>query len=195
MSEPNRGGRPRSSRSTDAVLSATRDLLAEVGYERMTIDAIAAKAGVGKMTIYRWWSSKSAIVADAVIEGVITIAPFSFPDTGDLRADLHAWLMPAVGLATPPEVAALALAMTAATTGDVRTGEALYERFTGRDRQALIDRLQKEVDAGRLGSDVDLSVAVDMLFGVLLYRLVTRAEPREQYARDLTDLVVGGLEA
>ena len=77
MSEPNRGGRPRSSLSKDAVLRATRDLLAEVGYERLTIGAIAAKAGVGKMTIYRWWSSKSVIVADAVIERVITIAPFS----------------------------------------------------------------------------------------------------------------------
>ena len=193
MSELNRGGRPRSSRSKNAVLGATRDLLAEVGYERMTIDGIAAKAGVGKMTIYRWWSSKSAIVADAVIEGVIEIAPSSFADTGDLRADLLSWLMPVVGRTTPPDVAALALAMTAATTGDIHAGEAFYDRFTGRDRQAMIDRIQMEVDAGRLKPHVDLSVAVDLLFGVILYRLVTRAEPSEQYARDLADLVIRGL--
>src|ERR687897_1936033 len=79
----------RNQRSRQAILSATADLVGEVGYAKLTVEAIAARAGVGKQTIYRWWPSKGAVLFDAFLalsedaEGVPAL-----PDTGDLEADL-----------------------------------------------------------------------------------------------------------
>src|SRR5690625_7665932 len=80
----------RSDRARRAILAATRDLVADVGYTRLTIEGIAAAAGVGKQTIYRWWRSKAAVLFDAILEansqeeGSVVLA-----NTGDLESDLR----------------------------------------------------------------------------------------------------------
>jgi AcrR family transcriptional regulator len=188
-----RRGRPRSERATAAVLEATRDLLREVGYEKLTMDGIAARAGVSKMTIYRWWSTKSAIVAEAVLSGTIAVAPMSIPTSDDLRADLGAWLATTVGTPTPPELEALALGMAAAATGDIQSGAELYTRFTGVNREALLNRLQRAAAEGEIAADRDLGTAADALFGVILFRLITRAPADMAYAEALTSFVLDGL--
>ena len=192
MSETRRA-RPRSEHATAAVLEATRDLLNEVGYEKLTMDGIAARSRVSKMTIYRWWPAKSAIVAEAVLSGTIAVAPLAIPSTGDLRTDLSSWLAVVIGTPTPPELEALALGMAAAATGDITAGAAFYSRFTGRNRDAVLDRLHLAVAAGEIDRDVDLGIAVDALFGVLLFRLVTRATADPVYAEGLADFILNGL--
>lgn len=174
------------------MLEATRDLLVELGYERLTVDGIAARSGVSKMTIYRWWSAKAQIVAEATLSGIIPIEPMQIPDTGDLAADLRAWLRAVVATPTNPEVSALALAMTAATTADPQVGGELYSRFTGRDRSTILARLRAALgdDAQRLPT---LEPVVDSLFGLLLFRLVTRAQPDPDYADELANFVMKGL--
>jgi AcrR family transcriptional regulator len=174
------------------VLEATRDLLVEVGYERLTVDGIAARAGVSKMTIYRWWSAKAEIVAEATLSGAITIEPMQFPDTGDLAVDLRTWIRAVVATPLSPEVSALALAMTAATTADPQIGVELYSRFTGRDRSIVLARLRSAfADNGETCPVFE--PIVDSLFGLLLFRLVTRAQPDLGYADALTDFVLAGL--
>lgn len=79
------GGRPRSPAAHRAILDATLALLAELGFERMSIEAIAAHAGVGKTTIYRRWKTKEDLVADALSS--VKAVPVA-PDTGDLRTDI-----------------------------------------------------------------------------------------------------------
>src|SRR5215217_1034955 len=79
----------RNQRSRQAILSATADLLGQVGYTKLTIEAIAARAGVGKQTIYRWWPDKGALVLDAYLALVGADQDLTFPDSGDLEADLR----------------------------------------------------------------------------------------------------------
>ena len=81
-----KGGRPRSVQSQQAILDATLTLLATEGFEAMSIEAIAARAGVGKKTIYRWWTSKEALVIDAIKSLQQTKNPVI--DIGSLREDL-----------------------------------------------------------------------------------------------------------
>src|SRR5260370_21589726 len=80
-----KAGRPRSAQSHQAILEATLELFAEVGYQGLSIEAIAERAGVGKTTIYRRWSSKEEIIKDALI---IMRAGTDIPDTGNIRDDL-----------------------------------------------------------------------------------------------------------
>ncbi|MEK8229116.1 helix-turn-helix domain-containing protein [Oerskovia sp. M15] len=80
----------RSDRSRRAILSATRDLVGDVGYNRLSIEGIAAAAGVGKQTIYRWWRSKAAVLFDAILEvNLREEGSGALPDTGDLESDLR----------------------------------------------------------------------------------------------------------
>ena len=94
-------GRRRSEQSRVAIFAATRELALERGYDKLTIEAIAARAGVGKQTIYRWWPSRPALVADVLLEdfGAMRI---TVPHTDDLRADLTVW---ARGLTKSPRKA------------------------------------------------------------------------------------------
>src|SRR5687768_12726238 len=84
-------GRRRSERSHEAIVRATQELLVERGYRQLTIEAIAARAGVGKQTIYRWWPSKGAVVLEAflVLSEGGPEQDMALPDTGDLKADLR----------------------------------------------------------------------------------------------------------
>src|SRR5215475_5803819 len=79
----------RSQRARQAILAATTDLIGEVGYAKLAVEAIATRAGVGKQTIYRWWPDKGAVVLDAYLALVGADQGLSFPDSGDLGTDLR----------------------------------------------------------------------------------------------------------
>ncbi|WP_234293539.1 TetR/AcrR family transcriptional regulator, partial [Nocardia jinanensis] len=82
----------RSHRSRTAILTATTELIGEVPYAKLTVEAIAARAGVGKQTIYRWWPSKGAVVFEAMLESDTGPEGLALPDTGDIATDLRALL-------------------------------------------------------------------------------------------------------
>ncbi|ETK35295.1 TetR/AcrR family transcriptional regulator [Microbispora sp. ATCC PTA-5024] len=163
---PNAARRSESSRR--AILTAAQELCGENGYGRLTIEAIAARAGVSKKTIYRWWPSKGAVVLELIDETATATA--DPPDTGDLAADLHTQLTEVIGILTPPH--------TSPAAGLI--AEALHDPDLARDlRQHLIepriarfkDRLRRAQDQGQLPSDADLDVALDLLYGPLYHRL------------------------
>ena len=85
-------GRPRDQAVRAAILTATGELLTERGYERLSVEAIAGRAGVGKQTIYRWWRSKAAVVGEAVAAGQLPLPSAPPPDTGELGSDLRSWI-------------------------------------------------------------------------------------------------------
>lgn len=87
-----RRGPQRSETSRQAILTAAATLFTAGGYDHLTIEAIAAEAHVGKQTIYRWWGSKAAVIADCLAEGLLLPDWFVPESTGDLRADLAQWL-------------------------------------------------------------------------------------------------------
>ncbi|UGT59911.1 TetR/AcrR family transcriptional regulator [Nocardia asteroides] len=152
----------RSERARTAILTATGELIAELPYPRLTIEAIAARAGVGKQTIYRWWPSKGAVVLDALLE---RDAAAALPDTGDLRADLRPLLRGAVGALTDPVHDGFLRAMYVEIQQDAGLAREYRERLLHPQRAAVAARL-----AGALPADADVELAVDLLLGPIQMR-------------------------
>ncbi|WTX00763.1 TetR/AcrR family transcriptional regulator (plasmid) [Streptomycetaceae bacterium NBC_01309] len=172
----NQGGRPRESRVDDAIASAVLELLAEVGYARLTTDEVAARAGVGKAAIYRRHDSKQEMIFDVLVQGEFLAEP---PDCGSLRADLAA------------VVAEIADSMSAPPPGtipgllaDVHADPALNERFDakylGAQRRTLTEILDRAVARGELAARPDPAVLNALLVGPVFAWLFLLAESPEQ---------------
>ncbi|GAA0973532.1 TetR/AcrR family transcriptional regulator [Acrocarpospora macrocephala] len=170
-------GRKRSEASRLAILEATRFLLAAVGYERLTIEGIAGRAGVGKQTVYRWWGSKSAVVAEAALSGGLSQQVEPLPDTGHIANDLREWSRAWVARLTSPEGSGLVLALTAATVDNQEVADRLYRHFTEPHETSLLQRLASAQRAGQIDSDADLPTVASTLVGSLLYRVLARQRP------------------
>lgn len=169
----------RSERARQAILDAARELISEIGYEKVSVEAIAARAGVGKQTIYRWWPSKKAVVLDSILalsenapgEGV------ALPDTGDVEADLKL-----VMRATVAEFADLAFqAPIRALTSELVNDPALaaqYRQGLARPmEEAKKERLRSAQRAGQLAADADLDLVLDMLYAPVFQRWLLHAGP------------------
>jgi AcrR family transcriptional regulator len=160
-------GRPRSDLSRQAILQAAIELIAEVGYRDTTIEAIAARAGAGKQTIYRWWPGKGELVLDAVTADAAREIPV--PDTGDLRADLTAFLNATFAAGRRPGVLPQLRALMAEAQLDPEFGAAFDEQFLRSRREALASLLRRH--RGQLR--VPVTTAVHTVFGLLWYRVLT----------------------
>ncbi|MCX5378625.1 TetR/AcrR family transcriptional regulator [Streptomyces sp. NBC_00091] len=187
----------RSDRSRRAILDAALVLLGEVGYNKLTIEAIAARAGVGKQTIYRWWSSKAAVLLDASLAlageaGAET--GWSFPDTGDLAADLKSVLRATVDEFADARYEAPARALAAAGATDPELGARFTEKLLEPQLALYEARLRAAREAGQLPADADLRLTVEMLVGPVTYRWLMRTAPlTHAYADALVDAVLGGV--
>ncbi|WP_159942638.1 MULTISPECIES: TetR/AcrR family transcriptional regulator [unclassified Nocardiopsis] len=186
--------RRRSERARRAVLDAAAELLGEVGYARLTVEAIAARAGVGKQTIYRWWPSKAAVVFDVFTALTGSAAGEPFPDTGDLTADLRTVLRATVDEFAVPAMDRTMRAFTAEMQGDPDLAEAVNERLVRPNTEALKDRLRSAAAAGELDPEADLELAADLINGALHHRWLLRTAPlTHAYADALVDTVLRAL--
>jgi AcrR family transcriptional regulator len=184
----------RSERARAAVLAATTELVAEVGYSKLTIEAIAARAGVGKQTIYRWWPSKGAVVFDAFLAANEHEGGLALPDTGDLAADLRAVLRPTSDELTDPGADRTYRAIIAEILND----PALHAEYRTRLLDPLLeitrDRLRTARAAGQLAPDADLDLAVELVYGPLHYRWQYRLGPlTHEHADRLVDAALRAL--
>lgn len=166
--------------------------MAEVGFEQMTIEGIASRAKVGKQTIYRWWRSKSAILAECVLDGLVLPSRDVPADTGDLREDLIAWLRATLTDLSSPGTASLLRGLIAAAAEDSDLAAVLYERLTGPQESSLVGRLHTVVSGGE-GDDAAVANVVEMLFGAIVYRVLCRLSLEPDLAEGLVDTVLGGL--
>ncbi|MBJ8346909.1 TetR/AcrR family transcriptional regulator [Antrihabitans sp. YC2-6] len=187
--------RRRSERSRQAILDAALDLVREVGYEKLSIEAIAARAGVGKQTIYRWWPSKGAVLFDAFValneeQGELA----ALPDTGDIEADLKAVLAATVDELNDPQYDVPMRALSTAMSNDEALAEQ-YEQWLGRPmREIKLQRLQAARDAGQISPDVDLDVTIDIVWGPVLNRWLQRTGPLDStYTDKLITSVFSGI--
>ncbi|MFI6999749.1 TetR/AcrR family transcriptional regulator [Nocardia sp. NPDC050175] len=160
----------RSERARAAILTAATELIRELPYAKLSVEAIAARAGVGKQTIYRWWPSKGAVVFDAMLELDSGPDGLALPDTGDIAADLRSLLRGSVAALTDPAFEAFLRAMYIEIQQDPEIGAAYRERLLLPQRAALADRLSAGVRSGELRSDLDLEIATDLLLGPIQSR-------------------------
>jgi AcrR family transcriptional regulator len=187
-------GRRRSERSHRAIVEATRELLVERGYRRLTIEGVAERAGVGKQTIYRWWPSRAALALEAYLSAsdVRPQPPPGKSARGDVRRLLD-WLVAVLAEPTGGRVVAGLLA-------DMQHDEDLAARFHAdvvpQRRRAMLGALERARERGEIRADADLELAIDTLHGAVFYRLLLSGEPLdERFTRRLTDQVLEGLEA
>jgi AcrR family transcriptional regulator len=194
MPTPDPGRRSETSRH--AILNAALDLVAEVGYTKVAIERIASSAGVGKQTIYRWWPSKGALMFDAFL----TLAgadgqAAALPDTGDLAADLKLVLRATIAELEDPRYDQPMRALHTEIVHDPVLAADYVKRLDGPMREIKKDRLRAAQSAGQLAEDLDLDVAVDLLFGPILNRWLQRTGPlTDEYVDHLVDTVLQGLQ-
>jgi AcrR family transcriptional regulator len=169
--DPNR----RSERAHAAILEATRELIVEVGYDSMSIEGIAGRAGVGKQTIYRWWPSKAALVLDMWTPDVAE--KLSFPDTGDLADDLTSQIAAVIGIVEDPVFSSSFRALVAESQHDETLSAQMRQRIFDPRIDACKERLRKAQEVGQLAADVDLDIAVDLFYGGFYHRYLLRVAP------------------
>ncbi|MFG3055553.1 TetR/AcrR family transcriptional regulator [Kitasatospora sp. NPDC048239] len=162
----------RSEQSRAAILTAAAELVAELGFAKLTIERIAARAGVGKQTIYRWWPSKGAVVFDAFLAAneKASGGSLALPDTGDLAADLRAVLRPTVDELADPAFDRTGRGLTAEVLNDPALLREYRERLLDPLLEVTRDRLRSARAAGHLDEDADLDLAVELLYGPVYYR-------------------------
>jgi AcrR family transcriptional regulator len=172
-------GRRRNDAAREAILDTTLELLRSGGVGGLTIDAIADAAGVGRQTIYRWWPSKGAVVAEAITRHARAIVPAR--DSGSLAADLTAFLTDSFTGLDDPGTRRVLRRLAAAAQQDEHAAGVLAD-FTAQRRGALHALLERGRAAGQLPQATDLDMLVDLAYGFLWYRLLVGHAPLDQRA-------------
>ena len=181
-----RPGRPRSEQTRQKILAAAIDELQEHGYGALTIEGIAARAGAGKQTIYRWWPSKADVVLDAMLDRAA--ADIAVPDRGSLDRDLDAFLMATFRQRGQRPVL---IGLMAEALLDPVFHDQFRDRFLFGRRGALRGVFERAATRGELAPEVDVELLLDVVFGVLWYRLMLDHAPLTEAAgRELAALVV-----
>ncbi len=166
-------------------------MLVDVGYARLTMEGVAAQAGVGKATLYRRWSSKAELILDA-IRTVKASVPH--PDTGDTRADLVAILRGAVSRGLEPRSAEIGATLLAEVQRDPELAELFRQQFLAPRRLEAEQVLRRGIARGDLRPDIDCSLALDQVMGVVFYRQLIMGKPlRPADAETLVDQVLAGI--
>lgn len=176
----NRHGR--SAKARQSVLEAVDDLLAEKGFAGVTVEGIAARAGVAKQTIYRWWNTKTDILMEAFLQDV-TEEPAP-PDHGDVARDLRAHLSWLATFLTRSDSGAVLKALMAQAQLDPVFAADLQDRYL--DEQRRRDRLplDRAVDRGDLPAGLDVAAETDQLVGPVYYRFLVTGEPIDHHFTD-----------
>ncbi len=182
-------GRPRSERSKDAILSAVRELLLDTGYAKLTIEAVARKAGVSKATIYRWWATKGELVLEAA-EREIGIGVV--PDTGNSVNDLDIAIQQLIDTFTRPLASVVIFAAITTGASDPRMAQIFRDRYVYPWRKSAADALQRAVTRSEMRFD-DVPFLLDVIVGTIFQRTLVVKEPMIDGLKDnLLDLVFGG---
>lgn len=180
--------RRRSEKSRMAIMTATRELLLERGFDGLTIEAVAARAGVGKQTIYRWWRSRPALVADVLLEDADKILA-AMNHTCDLAADLLEWVGKLAATLTTDRGAAMLRTLTVAGMEHADTAVKLRTGFS--------DPLHESVQTRLLADGIDEATArsaADAIVGGVVYPILSDAQHYSRERAELTTrLIVGAL--
>lgn len=204
--DPGPGGRPapdatrRSEKSRRAIYAAALALVGEAGYPKTTIEGIASRAGVGKQTIYRWWSSKAEVLLDAFMDLGEQAAraagqePYALPDTGDLAADLKLVLRATVDELLDPAFEVPSRALAAEGLVNERLGTEFVAKLLEPQLQLYVRRLRSAQEHGDVRPEVDPRIALELFVSPLAQRWLQRTAPiTYDYTDTLVDYALHGL--
>ncbi|WP_227999470.1 TetR/AcrR family transcriptional regulator [Nocardia australiensis] len=183
----------RSERSRQAILAATRALTSEIGYGKVSIEAIAARAGVGKQTIYRWWPSKGAVIFDSFLALSVDAdsQEMALPDTGDIEADLKLVMRATVAEFADPDFERPIRALNTEIINDPDLATQFHEKLARPVDEAKKARLRSAQQAGQLATDADLDLVLEVLYAPLFQRWLHRSGPlTAEYADSLVDVTL-----
>lgn len=182
-------GRPRSAQSHQAILQAALELLAEVGFERMSIEAIATRAGVGKTTIYRRYDSKEELVADAIESLREEIV---LPDTGTLWGDMDALIQNAAQITLSPLGRQTVAMIISSASSNPQFAQIYWTKYLQPRRQAFAVVIERAKTRNEIQANIDPALVFDTMSGIMLYAQIFQptSESWEAYVRGALHLIL-----
>jgi AcrR family transcriptional regulator len=184
LSGVNAQPRRRSEKSRTAIVTATRELLLERGFDGLTIEAVAARAGVGKQTIYRWWPTRPALVADVMLEDADKLLA-SVNHTGDLAADLVGWVRKLATTLTTARGSAMLRILTVAGMEHEETAAKLRAGFSAPLHNTVRTRILRDgVDEATAES------AADAIVGGVVYPILSDPQRYSRRRAELTTRII-----
>ena len=182
-------GRPRSVKSERAILKATLELLGDVGFDRMSIEAVANRAGVGKTTIYRRYSSKAELVADAIesIRQDVVI-----PNTGNLRQDLDELIENTAQITLTPLGRQTVATIISSATSNSQFAQIYQTKYLQPRRKAFAVVIERAKTRNEIKDELDPDLVFDTMSGIMLYALIFPPETESwtEYVRRALDLLL-----
>jgi AcrR family transcriptional regulator len=165
-----RPGRPRSDRAQRDILVAFREILVEEGYASLRLEHVAARAKVGKATIYRHWGSKQALAQDLLHE--LATPHISVPDVGDTWSELLSTVRSAMRAVTETEFGQVIRALLSEIASDPTLGDPFRETVVQARRDETARVIARGIARGDLRQDVDADIASELLIGPVYFRIL-----------------------
>ncbi|MDX3239228.1 TetR/AcrR family transcriptional regulator [Streptomyces sp. ME03-5709C] len=193
-----RTGRPRSTEADRAILDAARQALVELGWGRVTMGDVAARAGVAKTTLYRRWAGKNELVVDAV---AVLFDALELPDRGSLRADVEGVVLQFAALLEQPAARTALMAVVAEATHDEALRRRIREAIVDRQKRLVVEGRRRAQERGEIPPDEDdpaaqVDLVFDVIAGAVVHRALISGEPVDRdWAAHFTTLLLGGIAA
>lgn len=173
-------------------MNAAMSLLVEKGLAGFTIEGIAARAGVGKATIYRWWPSRGAVALDAFLDAVQPLVPY--PEEEDFATQLRVQVTALVRVFRDPEVGGVVRALMGEAQTDPDLAAAFRDRWLEARRTVGRAVFREAQRTGQIRDDLDIETAIDLVYGAVYFRLLAGHQPlSDEFVADLVDYAVRGL--
>ena len=169
-----RAGRPRSREADEAILEAARQLIAEMGYSRMSMDQVARRAGVGKDTLYRRWPSKLVLVRDGILRSAMEAVPV--PETDDPRRDLAVYLTRVAEFGSTTTFGSVVAGMVGEAYRNPELASA-FQEWAGSRRNTVEALLRRVLRERSSDEPLDLEMELDLLLAPLYYRRLVSGAP------------------
>lgn len=185
-----RAGRPRDPSLDQAILRAALDGLADLGYDRLSMDEIAARAHTGKGALYRRWPSKAAVVVAAMIAWREQTVPLTTPDTGALKGDIEAIIaaIPDFNQGARQQMAVL-IGLASAASRDPELRTALAD-LLARPRRLLRDVLDRAVQRGEIAAGCDLELLPDIVIGLNILQIMLGETPDRKHVSRVLNTII-----
>ena len=182
--EAPRRGRPRSMKTREAVLTAARELLLESGYQRLTMEGVAGRAGASKATVYRWWPTKGVLVLDAAAD---EIAIGSVPDRGNTKDDLRSAIEQLIETFSRPLASIVIFAAITTVDADPEMAAVFRDKIVYPWRVTAAQAIERGIERGDIASD-NTQFVLDVIVGTVFQRTLVMKEPM---TKGLADHLMG----